>query len=113
MTLCARAARTGLAGVMALTLASAGCSSSVTGGDGDDGNTPYVIFDLRVTGVTANSVTLAWTATGDDADVGAATAYDLRIWDEPITPDIWGEATQCDGEPAPGHAGLRSSTETS
>jgi hypothetical protein len=90
---------------MALSLVASGCSGSVTDGDGDDGGTPYVILDLRVAAVTSSSVTLAWTATGDDADVGTATSYDLRIWAEPITADNWGGAYQYEGEPAPRPAG--------
>jgi len=47
--------------------------------DEDDGNTPYNILDVRVVAVTDSSVTLTWTATGDDADVGTASQYDLPI----------------------------------
>ena len=36
------------------------------------------VADLRVTGVTDSSVTLAWTATGDDGNVGRPDLYVVR-----------------------------------
>jgi hypothetical protein len=82
------------------------CSKSTGGDDGDDGNNPYNILDLRVKSVTDSSITLCWTATGDDGDVGTASSYDLRIlMGDPITEDNWGSAYQYPGEPAPSVAG--------
>lgn len=85
----------------------AACSKGTGGDDGDDGNTPYNIMDVRVKSVTDSSITLCWTATGDDADVGAAASYDLRIMlgDPILTDEDWDSAYQYPYEPMPGVAG--------
>lgn len=84
-------------------------SCSKKGGDsndgGDDGNTPYVILDFRAANISDSSVTLSWTATGDDADQGTATTYDIRYSKSSITPGNWDGATQVVGEPSPKAAG--------
>lgn len=51
------------------------------------------------------SVTLTWTAPGDDDDIGTAAEYDLRYSLEPITEDNWNSAEQANGEPSPQPAG--------
>ena len=53
----------------------------------------------------AASITLTWTAPGDDGDVGTAAQYDLRYSTAPITPANWNDATSVAGEPAPSVAG--------
>lgn len=58
---------------------------------------------------SANTITLTWTAPGDDLDVGTASLYDLRYSNSPITEANWGQATRAIGEPTPKVAG---STET-
>lgn len=73
--------------------------------DGDDGNTPYNIFDFRIAGVSDSSVMLAWTATGDDSNSGTAAKYDLRVFDEWITVDLWDEAIPVLNVPKPKVAG--------
>jgi Leucine-rich repeat (LRR) protein len=83
------------------------CSKSSTGGDddGDDGNTPYMIVDVAIGSVSDSSVTLTWTATGDDADQGTASVYDIRRHHAWISSQNWDSATQVIGEPAPKAAG--------
>jgi Leucine-rich repeat (LRR) protein len=81
------------------------CSKKGSGKDGDDGNTPYMILDLRVYGVTDSSVSLKWTATGDDADVGRATSYDMRYYHTWISTANWDSAMQVTGESEPSTAG--------
>jgi len=58
---------------------------------------------------TWNSVTLTWTAPGDDGNVGTASQYDVRYSTSAITgtdtTTWWSQATQCSGEPAPQAAG--------
>jgi Leucine-rich repeat (LRR) protein len=66
---------------------------------------PYVILDLHAASVSDSSVTLVWTATGDDADQGTAATYDIRYSKSSITPDNWDNATQVVGEPSPQVAG--------
>jgi hypothetical protein len=86
------------------------CSKKSSGGDdGDDGNTPYNILDLRVSSVTDSSVTLIWTATGDDADQGTASSYDIRYWHAWITEANWDSAFQVGYEPHPSPAGQKDS----
>jgi hypothetical protein len=56
-----------------------------------------------------NAVSLAWTAPGDDGNVGRASNYDVRYSTSTIsgtdTTAWWNQATQCSGEPVPQQAG--------
>ncbi|MFZ1684625.1 MAG: leucine-rich repeat domain-containing protein [Candidatus Zixiibacteriota bacterium] len=82
-----------------------GSCSKKGGTDVDDGNNPYVIMDLRVTATTDSSISLAWTATGDDADQGTCAGYDMRICTDPINGSNWAVIGQLTGEPTPSAAG--------
>jgi peptidoglycan hydrolase-like protein with peptidoglycan-binding domain len=75
--------------------------SFTTLGGSPDNIPPAVIDDLTVFNRTDSSITLHWTAPGDDDNVGIASAYDLRYSTSPITPDNWQDAFQVNGEPAP------------
>jgi hypothetical protein len=55
------------------------------------------------------SITLAWTAPGDNGVNGTASAYDLRYSTSPITGSNFASATQAIGMPAPAPAGTRQS----
>jgi hypothetical protein len=66
---------------------------------------PDLITDLAATGQTLTTVSLAWTAVGDDGMVGAAEAYDLRYLTEPLTEANWATATPVAGLPVPLPAG--------
>lgn len=57
----------------------------------------------------ASSVTLRWTAPGDDGTTGRAAAYQLRYSNAPITESSFDAAAPIAGVPAPG---LPGSTET-
>jgi Leucine-rich repeat (LRR) protein len=95
-----------VATVLLLTLS---CSKKSTGVDDDeesgDGIAPSTVSDLTVKNVTPSSVTLGWTAPGDDTSSGTAALYDIRysktnnLWSE------WDSATQVTGEPSPKPAG--------
>lgn len=65
------------------------------------------ICHAKLTAVSAapNSVTLTWTAPGDDGNIGTATLYDIRYSTSPIDDSNWGQATQVTGEPSPQAAG--------
>ena len=52
-----------------------------------DGFTPGTIEDLNTTNVTATSVTLEWTAPGDNGFDGQAKSYDIRYSTNRITTD--------------------------
>lgn len=68
---------------------------------------PAAIFDLSISDQTLNSITLTWTAPGDDGNIGTASMYDIRYSTEPITKENWDEAIQCEGEPMPQPAGSK------
>ena len=64
----------------------------------------------RAQGSPADTVTLTWTAPGDDGTIGTAAAYDLRISTAPIDDGNWSAATVVSGLPTPVAAGTRQST---
>ncbi len=68
-------------------------------------NAPGRIAGLNITGSAPNSVSLAWTAPGDDDESGTATTYDIRYSTALITVSNWDAATQVTGEPSPQIAG--------
>ena len=70
---------------------------------------PAQITDLATSSPTTSSITLTWTAPGDDGNVGTASEYDIRYSTSAITEANWGAATQCSGEPAPQVAGTSES----
>ncbi len=55
------------------------------------------------------SVTLSWTAPGDDSLSGNATLYDMRQSSEPITETNFANATRVNGLPTPGAPRTRQS----
>ncbi|MDP3964247.1 MAG: fibronectin type III domain-containing protein [bacterium] len=55
----------------------------------------------------SNSVTLTWTAPGDDGQIGQATQYDIRYSTSPISESNWSGAQQITNEPSPKLAGLQ------
>ncbi len=70
----------------------------------------FTPLDLQAQGLvaqapTATSVTLHWTAPGDDSTSGTAAQYDIRYSTSPITLANWDSATQVTGEPSPQVAG--------
>jgi len=88
-------------------------------GDGDihgpepfDQLAPLTVNDLAVAAVSNSSITLTWTASGDNRDVGTATSYDLRYdtasfdpVQDPLKETWFSEAVQVEGLPAPQSAG--------
>ena len=70
-----------------------------------DSTPPAAVVDFTISEVTTNSITLTWTAPGDDGNVGAASEYDIRYLTSPITEANWNRAAQCEGEPKPKVAG--------
>jgi len=78
---------------------------TIQDGSATDTTPPSTTSNLAVTGVTASSLNLSWTAPGDDAAAGTATAYDVRYALSPITAGNFTSAVQVAGEPAPAAAG--------
>lgn len=62
---------------------------------------PDAISDVTVLDTTFRSVTLRFTATGDDGATGRAARYDVRVSTSPLTASNWAQATQLAGEPIP------------
>lgn len=73
------------------------------------GNTPVGTSAEASVGAAAidatNSVTLTWTAPGDDGNAGQATSYDIRYTTATLNESAWGFSTAIAGEPAPKAAG--------
>jgi phosphodiesterase/alkaline phosphatase D-like protein len=66
---------------------------------------PSAITNLSAGTVTTSSVALAWTAPGDDGNIGTATTYDIRYSTSAITSANFASAISVIGEPAPKVAG--------
>jgi formylglycine-generating enzyme required for sulfatase activity len=70
-----------------------------------DTTAPASVQDLEARLEDSTSVTLTWTAPGDDGTVGRAAVYDLRSSAEEITDDNWTDATPVLPLPLPGASG--------
>lgn len=60
---------------------------------------------MTITGQTDSTVTVQWTAVGDDSLTGVATSYDLRYATSAINAGNYTSALTVTGEPAPGTPG--------
>ncbi|MEE8104605.1 MAG: PKD domain-containing protein [Planctomycetota bacterium] len=63
----------------------------------DDTVAPAAVSDLAVAQTSWASVTLSWTATGDDALSGQARAHEVRYSNAPITEANWDAAARVTG----------------
>lgn len=66
---------------------------------------PAAITDLLAKNPSVHSISVLWTAPGDDGHEGTADSYDVRYHTEMIDYTNWDEATQLTGEPDPQPAG--------
>lgn len=64
---------------------------------------------VTVSGTTSSTVTLAWSAVGDDSLTGTAATYDVRWSTAMITEGNWVSANATSGEPAPAPSGTSQS----
>jgi hypothetical protein len=87
------------------TNASLGTNTTHTYTITDNEGPPAAIADLAAGSPTSASITLTWTAPGDDGSVGTATTYDIRYSTSTINEGNWASATQASGEPTPQVAG--------
>lgn len=81
-----------------------GCGND-KGPVGGDTKAPGPVRDLAVSEVTRSSVTLVWTAPGEDEDVGTASEYDIRYSTTGITLASWASATHAADPPSPSPPG--------
>ena len=75
-----------------------------------DVTAPAKIADLTAGPVTQTTVSLSWTAPGDDNNTGTATNYDMRFSTSKFTDADWNTLAQLSGEPAPFVAGSLQNT---
>ncbi|MFD0715406.1 fibronectin type III domain-containing protein [Paenibacillus sp. GCM10027626] len=76
---------------------------------GGDTTAPAAVTDLAATSSTASTVSLTWTAPGDDGMTGTASSYEIRYSTSDIKKADWASATQAVGAPAPAPAGTAQS----
>jgi hypothetical protein len=74
-----------------------------------DTTAPSAISNLSISSFTTSTVSLSWTAPGDDANIGTAASYDIRYSTSAITDANWASAIQVTGEPTPLIAGTTQS----
>ncbi|MFZ1947915.1 MAG: hypothetical protein WAW06_10260, partial [bacterium] len=90
-----------LAACILLVISLVGCENECD----TDTAPPAGIADLAASERTPCSITLVWTATGDDGVGGRAASYDLRYSTSAIDGANWAQAVHCEGEPGPDSAG--------
>lgn len=79
--------------------------SLATAAPSGDTTAPSAVSSLSVTTAGSGSVSIGWTAPGDDAGSGTATSYDVRYSTSNITAGNFSSATEATGEPTPSIAG--------
>lgn len=72
---------------------------------------PGKIYDLEVTDSSLNSLTLSWTAPGNDGYIGAAWRYAIKYHHSKITEENWDSANGCVDLPLPRECGETESFE--
>ncbi len=82
-----------------------GKRNQACGSETSDTTAPSAITDLAVQSSTSNSITLTWTAPGDDGNTGKASQYDVRYSTSEINNNNWDSALQASDEPKPSTAG--------
>ena len=80
--------------------------TDVRNGSQGDTTPPAAVSNLATSSPTTTSLTLTWTAPGDDGTTGTAAQYDVRYrTGGAVTTANWSGATQATGEPTPHVAG--------
>ena len=69
--------------------------------DSPDTTAPAAVTNLTAGSATGSSITLTWTASGDDGVIGTAASYDVRYSTSQITEANWAGASQVAGESVP------------
>lgn len=76
-----------------------------------DTTPPEDVTDLAVDSVGSTSITVTFTAPGDDGGTGTAAEYDVRYSTSPITDENWAQATPFTDVDAPQAAGASESVQ--
>ena len=79
--------------------------SEKTLGISNDTTPPNAIMNFTATVISTQTITVTWTATGDDGETGTSSEYDIRYRTDSIDINNWSTSTQCSGEPVPGISG--------
>jgi chitodextrinase len=74
-----------------------------------DTTPPAAVTTLATGAVTSGSVTISWTAPGDDGTSGVAASYDVRYSTSAITSANFASASAASNEPAPASPGTTQS----
>lgn len=74
-----------------------------------DGVRPAAINSLTAPSSSGSTVSLSWTAVGDDSLTGIASSYEVRYSTSPITSGNFAAATLASGAPTPGASGATQS----
>ncbi len=80
-------------------------STVVSTSTDSESDPPSAVADMSISDSTSTSLTVSFTAPGDDGGSGVASQYDLRYSEEPITSGNFSSATQFGGLSAPLTAG--------
>jgi hypothetical protein len=72
---------------------------------------PGAVTDLRVAGESNTTITLTWTAPGNDGNEGIASAYDLRYATDQVTEETWATANIVQDPLTPGSPGTQETME--
>lgn len=70
-----------------------------------DATWPSKITDLKAVNATVSSITLEWTAPGDNLELGTASSYEIRYSTSQITDTNWKDVTPVSTIPTPQEAG--------
>ena len=92
-------------GILSFEADGTGTFNILPAGSPADAEAPAAITSLVVASHGSSTVTLQWTAPGDDGGVGAAHLYDLRYATSLITEGSFAVATPVMGEPSPSPSG--------
>lgn len=95
--------------LIALCLLVGGCEEDAVSPPAEDSTPPAAANDFSTSARTDSSITLVWTAPGDDGDVGKATGYSIRYALAPITNETWETAFHVISPPLPDSAGTAES----
>lgn len=74
-----------------------------------DTTAPSAVSNLTLSDATQTTISLSWTAPGDDANTGTASSYDIRYSTSVIDESNWSSASQLIGEPLPTSVGTAES----